>query len=210
MKRKILAREILILFGSLILIAVVTGIWYLSFYSNNSKQSTQEILEEKTGFREELFYKIKFSPAKDEFATILEVYHKPTFLKKISDTILNRKVYEKGKEFDRYILNEKYFSPVQLEEKYGEKMDEAIDRFGFRKKVLLTDLTYSDYNKKLQDDKISGSILKKDSIDYKEEVISSKNFKSDFKFISIVILSIAFPFRYLINLIKWSWREAKI
>lgn len=220
MNKKRLAKEVLILVISIILITIVSTVWYFSeYFVLNIKEP--EIVESKTGFREMIYEKILYSPYKDSFAEIMEVYHYPTFLSQITKEEINKKVYDKAIDYDYYLKNNHRFIYKQLKEHYKERADEAISKFQFRKETFLTDLNYNDFNKNIQSDTLSSWNLKKeneieesynepeDLYNQVEEIEPDRSFISDFKLISIFILIFAFPLRYLIILLQWSIRELK-
>ena len=157
----------------------------------------------------------------------MEVHDEKTFLSQITDTSLNRNLYQKSLKFDTYYWNGRKYRREILEEKFGNKLDAAIKKYGFRKKAFLTELTYEEFNNKIQNDtiseirslnekKVESKISSTEKSNNPKEIKSesrvakpSFDYKKDFKNISLLILFIAFPFRWSIYALIWSVRQVK-
>jgi hypothetical protein len=214
MKKKILAREILFLFRSVISILIISGIWYIisSNITNSDKPKTQStVSSEEKGFREKIYYRVNSFLAKDSFQKVMEIKHKPTFLKLITDTIKNKRIYEISKNLDVYVINDKRYSPDQLKSKYGDKMDKAIEHFGFRREFFLPDLSYDEFNNKIQSDTLEKKDENVSTVKNSENSIhlSDRDYFDDIQNIAIFIFIIVFPVRYSAYVIQWSIKVSK-
>lgn len=212
MNKKKLAQEILILFGSALLILVISGVWYLIYAETEStEEPSQKIYEEKSGYREEVYHTLYSE--RETFREIIELYHKPTFFKNIADKSLNREIYITSKEFNYYTKNNKRITEKRLEKKLGDGMQNFIDRLDYIKTTFLTDLSYEEFNKKIQSDtlwsKTAINVQEVEEEEEEEETIIQRDVSSDFKIIALIILLITFPLRYIIKIIKWSLKEIK-
>ena len=203
MNKKLIAKEILIFFGSIILILAICVVWYFITINENSKN---EIGITQIGFREQIFNNLNKINKKDKFENIIEINDKSIFLRTISDTTINRKLYNKSKELERYIWNGKLYSKAELTEKYGDKVDSKIQKYGFRISNYLTDLDYSEFNHRIQSDIISNeTIIKQDNNDK----LKSRDYYFDFGLITGIILLLIYPLRWVYKVLKWSLTEIK-
>src|SRR5690554_6612573 len=100
MNKKEVAKETLIFFGSVLLILAICGVWYLS---TNNESTLSDIKINQIGFRENLFNNLNAIKEKNEFEKIIEIKDKPIFIKTIADTAINKTLYNKSKEFEKYI-----------------------------------------------------------------------------------------------------------
>lgn len=198
----VVAREILILFCTVLLILITSFGWH---YVNSYEES---IFEEniRPDYRVELYQKIDSLNLKGNYSKIIDINYVENFHRLIADTSINKKFYKISKELEQYEWNGKLYTLEMLKFKYGDSLNNALEKFNFHKKRVVTDLDYGEFNSKIQQVSSFGPVPKKSQ---KAGLFNYDTFTPHLIRIGLVIFIIAYPIRIIIYIIKWSLKEVK-
>ncbi len=198
--KKVVAREILILFGTALLILITSFGWY--YFDSNDKSTFEENL--RPDFRVELYQKIDSLNLKENYSKIIDINYVENFHRLIADTSINKKFYKKSKELEQYEWNGKLYSLEMLEFKYGDSLNNALEKFNFHKKRVVTDLDYGEFNSKIQKVSSFVPVPKK-----RQKKGFYENFTPYLVRIGLIIFILVYPIRIIFYMIKWSLKEVK-
>ena len=205
MKKKTLAREFLILIGTTVLIGATILFW--SLLERPTTKRNDDITKEK-GFRTELYQNMIDLKLQDEFKKLIDIEYKDNFVRLLEDPKISKSFYDKARSLELYKWNHKYFPLDTLKKKYGDSLEQKIEKYQFRKTRVITDLSYADFRIQIENDTLSSKrpepTNSKDSIELIPEMTSV-----GITWLAIGILLIVYPLRWIFYLTKWSLREIK-
>jgi len=204
MKRKVLAREFLILLGAIVVIGASIFIW--SLLDNQSTEQNKGSIQ-SMGFSREIYQNMTDLQLQEDFVEIIDIEYPDNFVMLLRDPEISKSFYAKAKSLELYKWNHNYFSLKELKEEYGDSLEQKIEKYQFRKTNMITDLSYPEFRNEIEKDSISSqnAAIKNQSLKPSLPKMTSSGIIE----LVLIILLIFYPFRWLIYLTKWSIKELK-
>ncbi|MDO6852396.1 hypothetical protein Q4599_02315 [Cellulophaga lytica] len=205
MMKKILAREFLILIGTTVLIGAAILFW--SLLDRPKTEQNDDIIQEK-GFRAELYQNMIHLKLQDEFKKFIDIEYQDNFVRLLEDPKISKSFYDKAKSLELYKWNHKYFPLDTLKKKYGDSLEEMIEKYQFRKTRVITDLSYAEFKIQIENDTLTSIRHEPNNSKNSSELILEMTSKGIARLV-IGILLIVYPLRWIFYLTKWSLRQIK-
>lgn len=204
MNRKALAREFLLFLGSAVFIGISILIW--SLVDNQPPEKNKDSVQ-NIGLRMEVYQNMTDLQLQEEFVEIIDIAYPDNFIRLLRDPKISKQFYSKAKSLELYKWNNNYFSLEELKEAYGDSLENKIEKYQFKKTNVITDLSYPAFRTEIEKDTIYSQ--NPEIKVYSSKALIPQMTRSGIIWLITIILVIAYPFRWLIYLTKWSIKELR-